>query len=369
MENKLDSTIRNPDVIREAMRNVCEKGELLLLVTPYLRLESNFLRLDQDAVHVTALMSREDAIFGLRSPELRMRFPYGHQFFEAPTRTLGVGMTRGRQSLSLALPTVMNKDDYRASHRVDRVGRLMATFSSRKYDLLVANVVNLSTSGVRIFAQRDFEEGEVEVDDIIHIALTVTPEIVINSKAKVRYVKDRVLGLEFRPRPDGALLDTFARWVFQKQEEELIIQSGRGEADEERSGSGHRAETAPGLALVSSDPDLETRLREILKDLPPLARVAPGTQNMKDLAGTTRSLVLFHVASLGMDDRKRIRILLEALGGKVPFLLLGTGVDNGALFELGSELKAVSVYVLGATSSGLLPRLLQGILRKHFPTA
>ncbi|WP_316411627.1 PilZ domain-containing protein [Mesoterricola silvestris] len=351
------------------MRNVCEKGELLLLVTPYLRLESNFLRLDQDAVHVTALMSREEATFGLRSPDLRMRFPYGHQFFEAPTRAKGVGMTRGRQSLALALPTVMNKDDYRGAHRVDRVGRLVATFSSRKYDLLVANVVNLSTSGVRIFAQRDFEEGEVMVDDTVHIALTVSPEIVINSKAKVRYAKDRILGLEFRPRPEGALLDAFARWVFQKQEEELILQGGRGEAEEERQGAAVRAEGPPALTLVSGDAGLEARLKEILKDLPALERVAPGTQAMKDLAASPRGLVLFHVAGLGMDDRKRVRILLEALGGRVPFVLLGTGVDNGALFELGSELKAVSVYALGPTSSGLLPRLIQGILRKHFPPA
>ncbi len=369
MQNQADATIRNPDVIREAMRNVCEKGELLLLVTPYLRLESNFLRLEQDSVHVTALMSREDAIFGLRSPDLRMRFPFGHQFYEAPTRTLGVGLTRGRQSLALALPALMSMDDQRGAYRVDRVGRLMATFSSRKYDLLMANVVNLSTTGVRIFAQRDFEEGEVAVDDTIHVALTVTPEVVINSKAKVRYLKDRILGLEFRPRPDGPLLDAFSRWVFQKQEEALVLRGGRGEAGEERDAAAASPDPPPVLTLVSGDADLESRLRDLLKDLPAMKRVAPATQTMKDLAASGRGLVLFHVASLGMDDRKRIRILLEALGGRVPFLLLGTGVDNGALFELGSELKAVSVYVLGPTSSGLLPRLLQGILRKHFPTA
>ena len=104
---------------------------------------------------------------------------------------------------------MLNKDDYRSSYRVERVGRLMATFSSRKYELLTANVVNLSTSGVRLFSQREFEDGEIQVDDLIHITITVTPEIVINSRAKVRYVKERVLGLEFRPRPEGDLLEAF----------------------------------------------------------------------------------------------------------------------------------------------------------------
>ncbi len=368
MQTSAESSIRNPVAIREALRHVCERSEMLLLVTPYLRLESNFLRLEQDAVHVAALMSKEEAQFGLRSPDLRMRFPFGHQFFEAQTRLQGISLTRGRQSLSLAIPTIMNVDDYRSSHRVERVGRIMATFSSRNYDLLVANVVNISTSGVRIFAQRELEEGEVRVDDLIHIALTVTPEIDINCKAKVRYVKDRILGLEFRPRPDGDLLDAFARWVFQKQEEELILRAGRVEATgATRVQAGGTRSEAPAIVLASSDAALEARLKEMLKDLPPLERITANSQSLKDLAGATRTLVLFHVTSLAQEDRKRIRLLLEALGGKVPFVLLGVEVESGPLFELGNETKAVSVYSLGATSAGLFPRLVQGILRKHFP--
>lgn len=368
MQNKTEPTIRNAVAIREALRVVCEKGELLLLVTPYVRFESSFMRLDEDQIHVAATMSREDAQYGLRSPDLRIRFPYGHQFFEAPTKLKGVGLVRGRQSLALALPDVMNVDDYRASYRVERVGRLVATFSSRKFDLLVATVMNISTSGVRIFAQRNFEEGDVQVDDLIHITVSVTPEININCKAKVRYVKDRVLGLEFRPRPEGDLLDHFSRWVFQKQEEERILQGGRADADP----TGARGEAdpqaeGPSLVLVSSDAALEARLRDPLKDLPAFRRVGPSIQALKDVASAGRSLVLFHVPSLAMDDRKRLRALAETLGNRVPVLLLGTGeVDGAALFELGNEVKAVAVYSLGPTVSGFFPRLLQGILRKHF---
>ncbi|HLO66049.1 MAG TPA: PilZ domain-containing protein [Holophaga sp.] len=368
MQNKTEPSIRNSVAIKEALRTVCEKGELLLLVTPYVRFESHFMRLDADQVHVAATMSREDAQYGLRSPDLRIRFPYGHQFFEAPTKLKGVGLVRGRQSLALSLPEIMNVDDYRASYRVERVGRLVASFNSRRYDLLMATVMNISTSGIRIFAQRDFEEGDVQVDDVIHIAVTVTPEININCKAKVRYVKDRVLGLEFRPRPDGELLDHFSRWVFQKQEEERILQGGRGDADasDAQAEAGPRAE-GPSLVLVSSDPALEARLREPLKDLPAFHRVGPTVQALKDLAAAGRSLVVLHVPSITMDDRKRLRTLAETLGSRIPVLLLGTGeVDGAALFELGNEVKAVAVYSLGPTVSGFFPRLLQGILRKHF---
>ena len=367
MQNPSETSIRNPVAIREALRHVCEHGELLLLVTPYIRYESHFLRLEQDAVHVAALMSREDAMFGLRSPDLRIRFPFGHQFFEAPTKLQGLGLARGRQSLALALPVTMNVDDYRSSFRVERVGRLSATFSSRKYELLMAKVVNLSTSGARIFAQREFEDGEVMVDDLIHIAISVAPEINLNCRAKVRYVKDRILGLEFRPRPDGELLDAFSRWVFQKQEEEFLLQANRGEAEtQERTAAGAARSDAPALVLVSSDQDLEARLKDVLKELPPLQRLPATSQTMKDLAGSSRTLVLFHVVSLALDDRKRMKILLETLGSRVPLVLLGTDVDSGALFELGTEVKAASVYILGTASTGFFPRLLGGILRKHF---
>jgi len=368
MQNTAESSIRNPVAIREALRHVCEHGELLLLVTPYIRFESNFLRLEQDAVHVAALMSKEDAMFGLRSPDLRMRFPFGHQFFEASTRLQGVGLSKGRQSLSLAIPSVLNVDDYRSSFRVERVGRLIATYSSRKFDLLMANVVNLSTSGARIFSQRELEDGEVMVDDLIHIAIPVSSEINLNCKAKVRYVKDRVLGLEFRPRPDGALLDAFSRWVFQKQEEEYLLKTGRGEAGPEGRVP-EAASEAPALVLVSSDAELETRLKDLLKDLPPLRRVAPGAQAMKDLAASGGSLVLFHVPGLAFEEKKRLRILIDTLGGKLPFVLLATDQDSAELFELGNEVKASSVYVLGAASTGFFARLLAGMLRKHFPPA
>jgi len=362
-----ESSIRNPIAIREALRHVCERGELLLLVTPYIRFESNFLRLEQDAVHVSALMSREDAMFGLRSPDLRIRFPFGHQFFEAPTRLLGIGLAGGRQSLSLSLPKVMNVDDYRASYRVERVGRLTATFSSRKFELLMANVVNISTSGVRIFSHREFEYNEVLVDDLIHIAISITPELNLNCKAKVRFVKDRILGLEFRPRPDGDLLDVFARWVFQKQEEEVVFQATRGEVEaREKAEPGVARPEAPGLVLVGGDGGLESRLRDLLKDLATLHRVPATTQAMKDLAAAGRTLALYHVVGMSMDERKRMKILLETLSGRVPFVLLATDVESGALFELGNEVKATSVYVLGATATSFFPRLLGGILRKHF---
>jgi hypothetical protein len=56
---------------------------------------------------------------------------------------------------------------------------------------------------------------------------------------------------------------------------------------------------------------------------------------------------------------------VEMLGGRVPFMLLGTVPDGAQLFDLGNELKAAAVYDLGSRPGPFFQRLVQGILRRH----
>jgi hypothetical protein len=364
-----DNHIRNPEAVRDALRQVCARGELLILVTPYVRFESCFLRLDDDAFQVAATMSREDAIFGLRSSELRFRFPYGFTFLEGSISLLGLGMAKGRSSLRLSIPLTLEDNDHRAAYRVDRVGRVPVTFSTRKYDLLLGNLVNISTTGARIYAQKDFEFEEVQVEDAITVTIPLEPGIRINTKAIVRYVHGHSVGMEFRPKLDSALLQDLTRWCFRKREEDhqrSIPLAGSEVSTGHLGGGTGLASAEEGLVLVSAHPAFEDRLRDMLKDLPPLRRIPPTTQALKDLGPVPGCLLLVHLPSMGMDDRKRLRLLVEPLSGRAPFVLVGTDVENAPLFELGKELKATASYVLGPNPGSFFPRLLQGILRKHF---
>jgi hypothetical protein len=361
-----EHSIRNPEAVRDALRQLCERGELLILVTPYLRFESSFLRIDENSVHVTASMSREDAQFGLKSPELKMRFPYAFTFLEGATSVLGMGIVRGRPSLRLSVPGTLEDDDHRGAYRADRVGRVPVTFSTRKYDLLTGNLVNISTTGARIFSARDFEEEDVQIENQVMVTIPIEPHIHINCKCVVRYVQGRSMGVEFKPRLESPLLDNLSRWIFKKREEDRsrsvradIAPGGEARA----SGPGAPLE---GVILVSLVPALEDRLRELLAELPTLHRIPPSTQAFKDLGPMTRCLLLIHVGSLGIDERKRLRALAEPLAGRAPFVLLGTDVDSGALQQLGNELKAAASYVLGPNPGTFFPRLLQGIMRRHF---
>lgn len=364
-----ENHIRNPEAVRDALRQVCARGELVILVTPYVRFESVFLRLDDDIVQVAATMSREDAIFGLRSSELMIRFPYGFTFLEGATSLVGLGMAKGRSSLRLSLPLTLDDNDHRGAYRVDRVGRVPVTFSTRKYDLLMGNLVNISTTGARIYAQKDFEPEEVQVEDTIAVTIPLEPGIRINTKAKVRYVHGRSVGMEFRPILEGDLLQDLTRWSFRKREDDhqrSIPLAGSEGGPAVRPGGPAQAAAEDALILVSAHGALEDRLRELLPELPPLRRIPPTTQALKDLGPVPGCLLLVHLPSMGIDDRKRLRLLVEPLAGRAPFVLVGTDVENAPLFELGKELKATASYVLGPNPGSFFPRLLQGILRKHF---
>lgn len=356
--------IRNPESVREILQRACERGELLILLTPYVRNDSTFLRLDEDAVHVVASIGREDAISGLRSSQLLMRFPYEFTFLEGPTELLGVGRVNGRPSLKLALPEVLSDEDYRGAYRVERVGRVPVTFSTRKYDILGGSLVNLSTTGLRLHSTRDFEDLEMLVDDTIMVTLTLDAGLHLNRRTKVRYVQGRSVGVEFRPPLEGEALAELSRWVFRKREEFKERAVSVASCQSFLAQSGGAAEGTRGLVLVAAAGLLEDRLRALLPDTP-FVRVDPTIQGVKNLV-RNKTLVMLHAPSLGLDDRRRLKALAEALGSDFPILLLGTDLDAGDLGPFGQEIRAAATFSLGPNPGSFFPRLVQGMIRKHF---
>jgi len=362
-----NGSIRNVETLREVLRHACEVRELLILVTPYLRFESSFLRLDSDAIHVAANMSREDALFGLQAPTLRIRFPHGFSFVEGNTRLLGLGLVGTRKSLRLSIPTSLEEVDQRGSYRVERVGRVDVTFSTRKYELISGSLANMSTTGARIRSVRDFEEDEVQTGDSVNITIPLTGEIHINSRAMVRYVQSRTVGLEFRPPLGGQQLERLSRWVFQRREEDRDRLTPKAEPT---TAGPMEAIEAGCLVLVSSSTELENQARTLLTELPTLRRVSPTLQTLKDVLVSQPTLLIFHVQSTRLDERRMLKAMVEFLAGRCPFLLLGTGdMDPAALFEMGGEMKAVGTYQLGPSPTVFFQRLIQGILRRLYHDA
>ncbi|WP_005032986.1 PilZ domain-containing protein [Holophaga foetida] len=359
------SVIKNTEEIREILGEACARRELLVLDTPYLRFESNFLALQGGELQVQATMSREDAVYGLRTSDLKIRFPHGLGFYEAPVKMLGLDMIEGRRTLRLSVPRQILENDQRGAYRAERVGRVTTTFSTPKAQLLTAGLVDLSTTGARLLAQRDLSVEHLMVEDRITVSIPLSEEIQVHSEAIVRHLDTRRMGIEFVPPLPRSVQEPLSRWVFMRREEEQERLARRLEMKGPRATSPESALPPQGILLVSDDPGLEEALREPLRVLRSIFRVQPTIQSMKDALTSKPSLVIFHIRDLSLDQRKRSRTLVELAAGKAPVLILGTEVDGSTLFELSSAWKAASAMAWSPQRGPFLERLAQGIIRRH----
>jgi len=359
------TTIKKREEILDILKAACGRRELLILATPFLRFESSFVALQGDELHVLATMSREDAVYGLRTPDLKLRFPHGLGFYEAAVTSLGLGLHEGRHTVRVSLPKAIKENDQRVAYRVERVGRVPVTFGTQKANLHVAGLVDLSTTGAQLHAQRDIPAEEVGTGDRIVLDIPLSDQINIHSGAVVRHLSGRRIGVQFTPRLPEDIEEPLSRWVFLRREEERERAARRLE---EASAPELRAGTLvpeQSILLVSPDASLEASLREVLKEVRPLTRLALSVQELKEALLGKPSLALFHLDGTGLDERRRMKALIELAQRKVPILLLGTRVDGATLFELSSEWKATSAMVWNPERALFLQRLVQGILRRH----
>jgi len=357
--------IKKPEEIREVLAKACERRELLILATPYLRFESTFVALDSTELHVLATMGREDATFGLRGPDLKMRFPDGLGFFEAPVEALGIGLRDGKRTVRLALPKALRENDQRVGYRVERVGRVAVTFSTPNNDIRASTLLDLSISGAKLHTQRDIGPGEMELGDRLLLDIPLSEDIQIHATGTVRHLRTRQVGLEFIPELAPQVLEPLSKWVFLKREEErerAALRLEQHRAPEFRSGT---LLPEAGILLVTSDLSIEEPLRTCLKDLRPIARLAPVAQELKEALLSKPVLTIFHLQGTSLDEKRRMKTLMEMTQRKMPVLLLGTGVEGSVLFELASEWKASSALAWSPDRSLFLQRLVQGILRRH----
>jgi hypothetical protein len=361
----LATTIKKPEEILAILAKACSRRELLILATPYLRFESSFVAVQGEELHVLATMTREDAVYGLRTPDLKIRFPHGLGFYEAAVSSLGLGLHEGRRTIRVSIPKVIKENDQRVAYRVERVGRVPVTFGTPKANLHVAGLVDISTSGAQLHAQRDIPPGEVALEDRIALDIPLSDQISIHSGAIVRHLAGRRIGVQFTPKLPPGVEEPLSRWVFLRREEERERAARRLEESNALEFRVGTLVPEASIILVSSDASLEASLRDVLKGIRPLTRLAPAVQELKEALLGGPSLVIFHISGAGLDERRRMKTLTEVAQRKVPTLLLGTHLDGASLFELSSEWKASSAMAWSPERTTFLQRLVQGILRRH----
>jgi hypothetical protein len=360
------SILKRPEEIQEILAQAVARKELLILATPYLRFESSFAALLPGELQVAATMSREDATFGLRTPDLKIRFPQGLGFLEAPLQALGLGMQNGRRTLRLSIPKEMRESDQREAYRVDRVGRVLVTYGTPQSEVLQAILVDISSSGARFLAQQDVDPALLPIGSVLVVSIPLMDGIHIESKAVVRHLEVRTIGVRFQPDLPREVGEPLSRWVFLRREEdrERLAQSLE-QTDQALKGPGTGAPASEGILFVSSDAELADALKTILQPIQPLTRTPASAQALKDGLACAPPLIIFHVPGLGLEVRRRLKALVELAQGRCPILLLGTQVDGASLFELSADWKTSSAMVWNASRGLFLLRLVQGIIRRH----
>ncbi len=363
--NSLGTAIKRAEEILEILQQACNRRELLILDTPFLRFESGFLALQEGELLAQATMSREDALYGLRTPELRIRFPHDLGFYEAPVKMLGLELTEGRRALRLSLPRLIQENDQRVAYRAERVGKVTVTYSTPRSEIHTAALVDISSTGARLLAERDLGPGMVEVSSTLQVSIPLATDIQINHGAKVRHLDTRRMGIEFIPPLPRSLAEPLSRWVFMRQEEEKERQARRLEIRDQRPATPDNALAPGGILLITEDPALAEAVGEPLERLRTVHVIPAGIQPLKEALASRPVLAILHLTELSLDRRRRYKAMADLLGTRVPTLFLGTGVEGSLLFELSSEWKAASALSWSPQRATFLERLAQGIIRKH----
>jgi hypothetical protein len=243
---------------------------------------------------------------------------------------------------------------------------VVVTYGTPKGDLLQASLVDISTSGARLHAQKDVDPIQLPLGTPLVLSIPLAEGIRIEAAAEVRHLGARRIGVRFNPALPMGVEVPLSRWVFLRREEDRERLAQRLELSDQ-SGRRSQAGAAPdqGILFISPDLELEEALRAALQPIQPLTRVPLSAQALKDGLASAPPLAIFHVPGTSLDERRRLKALVELVQGRCPILLLGTQVDGATLFELSGEWKASSAMVWNPSRAVFLERLAQGIIRRH----
>jgi hypothetical protein len=362
---------RNKEEIRDIFELACAKRTMLIFVTPYLRFESHFVHLEGNAVHVSASRGGGDAIYYLRGGDLKLRFPHGYSFFEAPAKITGFGTHEGKRTMMVELPKEIYQNDDRKTFRVERVGNITATISTPKNEIVSASLLDVSTKGAKLSGRVLQMDKAMRVGDKIMLTIPIPKVATINCGAIVRHADGSNFGVEYTPKLDASILDPLSSWVFRKQEEEkerklslLDDKSNKIIIGPETNNPSSESDECRVL-LVTSDHEIEETFRKLISDEYLFLHSEPSVAALKLMLAKMPHLVILHLPANNMEKRRLMKSLAAMVPSNVPILLLGTDIDSGALFELGREWKAASSIAYVKERGVFVQKLIVGMVRRH----
>jgi hypothetical protein len=361
-------TIKSPEEIRQFLLEACAKKELLIIITPYLKFESNFVHFDGHEVHVKTVTGGEDALNILNVSELQLRFPNKMEHLETTTRFIGLGSFEGSKTIRFARPHSISVSDGRKSERITALENAHADLTLKDKRKVRADVADLSAEGAKLVLSVDLPHGDVETGERITASLYLPNDISFTTTAIVRHMEYKTIGIEFSSDISHSVIDSISRWAFREKEMELERMSGHADlsALAEATAAAIDQLDKAGILLVTRDDELDSELGGVLGQNWKYYRILPAGVLMNDALTRRPHLIILHIANDHFAETMLMRSLSESIPSNVPILLLGTGVNSDSLMNVGRECKAISFMLWVPNKALFLQRLVLGIMRKYY---
>lgn len=351
----------------EVLAELCVRRQSCLLATPYLSFDSRMMEIADGELRVRATMSREAAKHALEPQRLRVRFPWGLAFYAGTTRVLGYEQGEQRRTLRLAIPESLEPDEQRQAYRLERVGRSPGAIGSPAGDIIRITLENLSTLGAGVFCMEPIPAEGFLTGRIVSLSLTLEQGPSLRLEARICHGQGQYFGLKFEPRPSGETLKALEEWMAPRVEEARRHWDNRAELRARAEQAAKPKLPPSGILLLSRDETFGAQVEETLQGLHPVRISPPIMAPFKEALERPPLLLLVDTAGSDMEERYRLRSLLEAQAPGCPIIVLGRGGENPDLLRaLVVELKARIFIEWYPDNATFFRKLVMGLIRRHW---
>ena len=197
----------NPAEIETLLKMVVVDRETAFITTSTFKFVSDVLDYDKRIFQLKNTLTRDEVLYQLRGKDLEVYFPYELTLYKGATSLVGLGMTRGMQTLKFQVPETMVQDEHRAAYRVSNFpAKPTVTFTTNSYDILKGTLMDISMTGagVRLDPRWTMTNANLKKGLVILVDIRLSEELRLSTSAEIRYIANTKMGLKFQEIPKNA---------------------------------------------------------------------------------------------------------------------------------------------------------------------
>lgn len=350
---------------QEALLDLCERKQRCLLTTPYLALESRFIERREQELRIKTQLGPDSARHTLGRQPFKIRFSWGLTMYAGQTRLLGYEQDEKGRYLRVEVPETLAPDEFRKALRLERPGRSSGAISSREGDILRVSLENVSEFGAAFFCQDPVPEIGFQAGRTLSLSIALERGPSLEAEAVVVHADGQNLGVRFLGDRELAHLKA---WMEPRLREQVRLWENRAEIRAQAIQAVQPKREPSGALLLSQDEALMEALQGALQELLPLRQSPPTVARFKEAMEQPPLLLVVECAQGSLEERHRLRNLLETKAPMCPVLVLGRGHGERSRL-LAEELKATLHMEWNPAQGLFFRRLVQGLLRRHWGEA